>query len=64
MNQQHLNHKKAMAPATTDRPRPLRASTLLSTCALAMGAIVACGGGGQANGAPGTGGPAIVLIYA
>jgi hypothetical protein len=51
MNQQHLNHRKAMAPATTDRPRPLRASTLLSSCALAMGAIAACGGGGNASGA-------------
>ena len=49
MHDQQLNHQETTAPAPAVRMRPFlafRALRQLSICALAMGVIVACGGGG------------------
>jgi hypothetical protein len=52
MHDQQLNHQETTAPAPADHMRPFRAFRAfralrqLSLCALAMGVIVACGGGG------------------
>lgn len=51
MNDPHLNLTPMTEPATADHRRLLRASTVLSACALVGAAIVACGGGGGSSGA-------------
>ena len=50
MNDPHLSLTPMPEPATADHRRLLRASTVLSACALVGAAIVACGGGGGSSG--------------